>query len=54
LDFRHVQFGIHEKGQLKRPADGHHVRFGENELAGALPVIAQLSAMAAFAKSPRE
>jgi hypothetical protein len=30
-DFRQVQFGIHEQGQVEPPANGQHVFFREDE-----------------------
>jgi Recombinase len=43
LDFRDVQFGVHKQGEFERCADGQRIGFGENELAGALPVVTQFS-----------
>src|SRR5262245_24178160 len=38
-NFRHVQLSVHEQGEFKCPADGHHIGLCENELTGPLPVV---------------
>jgi hypothetical protein len=45
-DFRPVELGIHEQGEHQALANVPHVGFRENELAGPLPVLAQLPLLA--------
>ena len=45
-DFRHVQLGIIEQREFKRPADGLHSGFRKDQLGDALPLAAKLSFLA--------
>src|SRR6266508_3956957 len=42
-EFRHIQLGVHEQREFKRPANGQHILFREDQLAGPLPAATQLS-----------
>jgi hypothetical protein len=51
-DFRHVELGIHEQRELERPANGQHILFCKDQLADALPVVAQGECVQAVARAP--